>query len=299
MTSGLLLCRDPLRPRTPDAHFRRDAQAVRDLGGRLALLDHDALTAGDAARAVAGVPEGFGPAWYRGWMVRSEQYAELSRALADRGCVLLTTSAAFQAAHELPGWYDLFAHLTPRTVVVPLRYGEVPHEADLVAAVRPLGGGPAIVKDHVKSRKHEWDDACFVPDTADASRLSAVARRFLELRDEDLVGGLVVRRYERLLRPEVRVWWLDGKVLYAGPHPDEPEAAVPALPPLTEVAEAVAALACRFVTSDLAVREDDGALRVVEVGDGQVSDLPRGAGADAVIGGLVAAAAGPDGGGAG
>jgi hypothetical protein len=33
-------------------------------------------------------------------------------------------------------------------------------------------------------------------------------------------------------------------------------------------------LGCRFVTTDVALRTD-GAWRVVEVGDGQVSDFPR------------------------
>ncbi|MDJ0344038.1 ATP-grasp domain-containing protein [Streptomyces sp. H10-C2] len=37
----------------------------------------------------------------------------------------------------------------------------------------------------------------------------------------------------------------------------------------------MAALGCRFVTTDLALRTD-GRWRVVEVGDGQVSDLPQG-----------------------
>ncbi|MGH3858496.1 ATP-grasp domain-containing protein [Actinokineospora sp.] len=44
-------------------------------------------------------------------------------------------------------------------------------------------------------------------------------------------------------------------------------------PDLSGIAELVVKLGCRFVTTDV-VRRDDGAWRVVEVGDGQVSDRP-------------------------
>src|SRR5687768_6954193 len=68
MTVGFLLCSDPLRPRRADPHFEREARAVREADAPLALVDHDALAAGRAGEAVARVPAGFGPVWYRGWM---------------------------------------------------------------------------------------------------------------------------------------------------------------------------------------------------------------------------------------
>lgn len=57
-----------------------------------------------------------------------------------------------------------------------------------------------------------------------------------------------------------------------GAHPDTPDAA-PAGADLAEVGPLVKALALPFVTVDLARRED-GRWRVVELGDGQVSDRP-------------------------
>ncbi|MFD0528379.1 ATP-grasp domain-containing protein [Kitasatospora arboriphila] len=47
-------------------------------------------------------------------------------------------------------------------------------------------------------------------------------------------------------------------------------------------------LGCRFVTTDLARRADGAGWRVVEVGDGQVSDLPRGADAASLYAALLA-----------
>ncbi|SDH77417.1 hypothetical protein SAMN05192558_10319 [Actinokineospora alba] len=149
--------------------------------------------------------------------------------------------------------------------------------------VRPLGPGAGIVKDYVKSRKHDWDTACFVPDLADRGGLRAVVDAFRALQGEFLAGGIVVRAFERFVGPEARVWWLDGQPVHVGPHPDTPGARVE--PDLAGIAELVAKLDCRFVTTDV-VRRADGAWRVVEVGDGQVSDRPATLDPEVLIGAL-------------
>ncbi|ACQ80999.1 conserved hypothetical protein [Beutenbergia cavernae DSM 12333] len=275
--TGLLVPADPLAPRAPDGHFAPEASAAREAGAAVVLLDHDALLAGEADAAVARVPSGAGPLWYRGWMIPADRYAELEDALRARGVGLGTTAPDYARAHELPGWYPTFAGLTPRSVWRASSAGEVPDADTLAALVAPLGGGAGIVKDYVKSRKHEWAEACFVPDLADATHLHRVVARFVQLQDSFLAGGIVVRAFERFAAPdggraaEARVWWVDGAPVVVGPHPDTPDD-VPA-PDLAAVAPAVAALGCRFVTTDLALR-DDGVWRVVEVGDGQVSDRP-------------------------
>ncbi|MFI5533349.1 ATP-grasp domain-containing protein [Kitasatospora sp. NPDC051853] len=275
---------DPLTPRRPDPHFLLEARRVTELGGGTVLLDHDALLAGDVREAVRGVPAGGGPLWYRGWMVPTARYAELAEALAERGRPLMTSGASYADAHELPGWYPVFEGSTPESVWLPGgpgRGGAV-GEAALADAARRLGGrGPAVVKDYVKSRKHEWDEACYVPELADTSGLLRVVRRFEELQGEFLAGGVVLRRFEEYRRGadgravEARVWWLDGDPVLVGPHPDQPDAVV--RPELGVVQPLVRSLGCRFVTTDLAQSAADGSWRVVEVGDGQVSELPRGA----------------------
>src|ERR1700759_2572000 len=111
----LLVPVDPLRARRADEHFAAEA-----VGVAVALVDHDALTepdgAGGATRAVRRVPEGGGAAVYRGWMVRSEQYAAFASALAGRGVMLRTGAADYRRAHELPGWYAALASVTPESV---------------------------------------------------------------------------------------------------------------------------------------------------------------------------------------
>ncbi|MBP0454065.1 ATP-grasp domain-containing protein [Kitasatospora sp. RG8] len=318
---------DPLNPRRPDPHFAWEARTLRELGGEQYLVDHDALLAGDVAEAVRRVPEDCGPLWCRGWMIPAVDYAAFDRALADRGANLLTSAAGYASAHELPGWYGVFEGATPPSTWIPLSPAAGrPGAEQLAAAVERLGGhGPAIVKDYVKSRKHEWDEACYVPELSDLASVGRVVDRFVELQGEFLAGGVVLRRYEEFARAgggdgttdglvnepgagggpaggpagargrggngerpvEARVWWLDGEPVLVGPHPDAPGQS--AEPDLTGVRPLVRALGCRFVTTDLASRADGSGWRVVEVGDGQVSDLPRGIDASGLLTSLIAA----------
>lgn len=166
------------------------------------------------------------------------------------------------------------AGLTPVSGWLPAAPGEVPDPQRLAALAAGLPPGSAVVKDYVKSRKHEWAEACYVPDLADPAALHRVAARFVELQDEFLAGGVVLRAFETFVAPqgaaaEVRVWWRDGVPGLVTAHPDSAVAEVP-----EPVRAAVEALGCPFVTTDLALRAD-GVWRVVEVGDGQVSDLHR------------------------
>lgn len=288
----VILPSDPLVPRRTDPHFAWEAGLVRAAGGGHVLLDHDALLAGDVEDAVRRVPAGSGPLWYRGWMIPVDRYAALAESLADRGCELLTRPADYAAAHQLPGWYRIFEAVTPASSWLP---GAGWDRSALAAAASALGGhGPAVVKDYVKSRKHEWDEACYVPDLADLDALAGVVSRFVELQGEFLAGGLVLRRFEHFVRAadgrteEARVWWLDGEPVLVGPHPDCPGSRV--VPDLTAVRPLVKQLGCRFVTTDLARRADgDGGWRVVEVGDGQVSELPSGTDVGALFRALLSA----------
>jgi hypothetical protein len=265
----LLVPTDPLRPRRPDEHFAAEARAAADIGLTVALIDHDALAGPDGARrSVAAVTEGSGESVYRGWMMRSDQYAALAAVLADKGAPLRTSAAQYRRAHELPGWYPALAPVTPLTAWTT---GDSREEFSAVCA--RLGPGPAVLRDYVKSMKHYWDQAAFIPDLADPVAAWKVATRFRELRDDDFTGGFVVRRYEQFTAAEVRTWWTGGACRLITAHPDTPGEQPPPGIDLTPVTPPIIHLGLAFVTADLA-RRADGQWRIIELGDGQVSDRP-------------------------
>lgn len=264
----LLVPADVLRPREADDHFADEADAARVAGLDVVLVDHDAASRPGGADSAVRRARAQGPARYRGWMLHGDRYREFHAALRRRGIVLGTGPDQYRRAHELPGWYPGLAPLTPRSVWTTTADREAFDQAR-----RDLGSGPAVLRDYTKSIKHRWHEAMFVPDLDDATAAWQVASRFRELRGEDMTGGFVLRRFETFVSAEIRTWWIDGVCRLIGPHPDTPQDM-----PATEfdpdaVRPLIAGLGLTFVTADFALRAD-GVWRLVELGDGQVSDRP-------------------------
>jgi len=264
----LVVPSSPLAPRRPDPHFADEYEAARDLGLDCALVDHDALAAGDAAAGASRLPES-DDVVYRGWMLDSERYAAFDAAVSARGSQLRTTGVSYRSAHELPGWIDSVRAHTAETM-----WTNDDSPAAFDEACRNLGSGPAVLRDYVKSAKHDWDTAVFIPDVADPGGARPIATRFRELRGDDFAGGFVVRRFERYVTAEVRTWWVDGVRAMVTSHPDTPDVLPDDFSMPVGLAAAIASLGLPFVTADLA-RRDDGKWRLIEIGDGQVSDRPR------------------------
>jgi hypothetical protein len=268
-TAGVVLIvpLDPLSPKRPDEAFAEEAAAADRLGVPVVLVDHDAWVAGEPLRLHGRIPEG-AELVYRGWMVTAAPYERLAALVREQGSHLRTAPSEYRAAHELPGWYGALESVTPAS-----SWTTGPDIDALVDLAAGLGPGPGIVRDYTKSEKHHWDEACFIPDLSDPAGVRRVATRFVELRDDLFVGGLVVRRYEPFDPPEARTWWRHGECVLQTPHPDTPGEQPPEPVGLDPLAPLISAVSNPFVTVDLA-RRRDGVWRVVELGDGQVSGRP-------------------------
>ncbi|MBM2623807.1 ATP-grasp domain-containing protein [Actinoplanes sp. LDG1-06] len=254
----LLVPCDVLNPRRADDHLAAEAQAARALGHRVGLIDHDALTAGDAARAVARIPADGDTAVYRGWMLTAPAYAGFVTALSARGVTMRTSAEQYRRGHELPGWYDTLEPFTPLSV-----WTSGAHRDAFDKARSALGRGPAVIRDYTKSMKHYWHEAAYIPELTDADAAWKVARRLHELRGDDFTGGFVLRRFEEFTGAEARTWWIDGTCCLVTAHPDTADQSPAADLPLPQLAGAVAELGLPFVTVDLAAQRD-GTWRVAE-----------------------------------
>jgi hypothetical protein len=61
-------------------------------------------------------------------------------------------------------------------------------QAGFRPACKRLGPGPAVLRDYIKSMKHRWHQAAYIPDFADAPAAWKVASQFRQLRDEELIS---------------------------------------------------------------------------------------------------------------
>lgn len=281
----MLFCADPLNASQPDPTYAEEMAAAERIGIDCDLIRFESLVDDqDAERAVRRVKSATAPTpgVYRGWMLRPEHYGSLYRALDDRGVTLINDPAEYALCHSLPNWYSILDQWTPKSTWLTLE-GDLDVDA-LKSLVEPFNGGPVIVKDFVKSQKHRWAEACFIPSSADTTNVERVVRRFLELQGPDLNEGLVLREFEEFepltahprsgmpLTREYRLFFLNQIPLVASEYWEEGDYEGPT-PPLDQFQAIAARIQSRFFTMDVAQRRA-GDWRIVELGDGQVAGLP-------------------------
>jgi hypothetical protein len=297
----IIYCSEPFSPSKVDPAYQQEADAARRVGFDCSLVNFEALVddrdAATATRriAAADVPD---LALYRGWMLRPESYVAMYGALQAKGLTLVNAPEQYRHCHNLPASYDIIREHTPRTTWLSVE-GTVDFDA-VWPLLEPFGDAPLVVKDYVKSRKHEWNEACFIPSAADRATVERIVRRFLELQGDDLNEGLVFREFVEFeplaehsksgmpLTKEYRLFVLDGRPLFSVEYWEEGDYGA-AAPPVDRFLEVAASVQSRFFTMDVAKRRD-GEWMIVELGDAQVAGLPDRADVDAFYAALARSA---------
>jgi hypothetical protein len=282
----MIFCADPLDHKRPDPLYAVETEAASAAGFACSLLNFEALVdEQDAEAAVRRIPQAAEPelAIYRGWMLRPAAYARLGEILAARGFALINSPEAYQHCHYLPASYPVIEGHTPRSVWLAAESGLGIER--IMAALRPFGAAPLVVKDYVKSRKHEWAEACYIPSASDQREVNRVVTRFLELQGPDLNEGLVFREFVSFeplaqhtrsgmpLTKEFRLFFLDGEPLLSTAYWDEGDYS-DLQPPVERFQQLARRVQSRFFTMDVAKRLD-GDWMIIELGDGQVAGLPE------------------------
>jgi len=269
--------------RDVDPEYTDEWTAAGDVGFARSLVDIEALLAGDAdqaVRRVAAVDERV-PAIYRGWMLPFDRYAELHAALADRAVDLLTSPDAYRHCHHLPASYADIEANTPRSVW--LRKDEGLGIDNVMAQISGFDDAAVIVKDFVKSRKHEWNDACYIRRASDRAEVERVVGNFVRGQGTDLAEELVFREFVPLKRLDVdkrtgapvnveyRMFYVNDRRLL---HARHFEVDMDVIPPFAKFDGAASSIASPFFSMDVALTEA-GDWIIVELGDGQVAGLPE------------------------
>lgn len=280
----IIFCGDPLDSRQPDTMYSAEVEAVKSLGLDYDLINFEDLIGGNANRAIQRIkPQSDTLGIYRGWMLKPTQYEQFYAALMSRGIHLINDGAAYRHCHYLPESYDIIAPYTPETVW--LTTNGLISMPEIMDKLRIFGNNPIIVKDYVKSQKHYWEEACYIPNAADAAGVERVVQRFMELQGDDLNEGLVFRAFvdfEPLtthvksgmpLTKEFRIFYLDGEPLSYVEYWDQGDYES-LKPPLEQFSAVAKSIQSRFFTMDIAKRKD-GDWMIVELGDAQVAGLPE------------------------
>lgn len=237
---------DPLRTKKCDEFYAAELAAVQAAGFEASVFSFEDFQSGSF------LPFPLLPAKtsiiYRGWMLSSTEYEALASSVIQAGARPLTDIKTYLSTHYLPNWYPLIAEFTPETRIFSA-------DTELGTALRPLGWNEYFIKDFVKSLKTSIGSRISTPEEA-----AMVAAEMLQFRDK-IEGGFCVRRVENFLpETEKRFFIMDS-------IPCSMDAEIPDI-----VSECTRRIQSRFFSVDI-VKRRDGVLRIVEIGDGQVSDL--------------------------
>lgn len=284
----IIFCADYWNALAPDPAYEAEVAAAQKLGIAYSLINFEALVEqqnGQRAVRKVGQANDQGMAIYRGWMLKHPVYERLYQALAEKGLTLINTPAAYKHCHYLPESYPIIANHTPLSTW--LKTGTDVSMDEIMETLRPFEEKAVVVKDFVKSRKHAWLEACYIPSAADRPTVERVVKRFLELQGEELNEGLVFREFVEFesltthsksgmpLTREYRLFVLNGKIILTIPYWEEGDYVKQDDDqlPLTWMSEVALNVQSRFFTMDIA-RRVDGSWSIVELGDGQVAGLP-------------------------
>ncbi len=235
---------DPFNKRVVDSDYADDLNALAMRGFSHSLFSFEDFLEGKF-KPSSPIPQDKSVV-YRGWMMMPDSYAILNDTLVTSGCHLLTSPAQYRHCHHLPEWYESCSEFTPATVIVP-------PEVDFVEAVKDLGWARYFVKDYVKSLSTNRGSIADRPDEiAEIVDLMKRYRGYIE-------GGVCIREVEDLQPHTEQRYFVFNQKAY-GSYGMVPEL----------VKTIASRISSPFFSIDI-VANTSGQLRLIEVGDGQVS----------------------------
>ncbi|RSZ59597.1 hypothetical protein EJB06_09270 [Massilia atriviolacea] len=241
----MLFPSDPFNKRLADEAYGEEYAAARAAGVACSLFSFEDFETGQF-RALPALSAGV-EVLYRGWMLSPDRYVRLHQGIAGVGCAMLTSPAQYRHCHYLPEWYALCEEFTPETVVLA-------RDADFAAAMEGRNWPAYFVKDYVKSLTTQRGSVAATPH--EIGELVGLIERYRGA----LEGGVCIRKFEQLQADsEERYFVLRGQAFGR-------EGIAPAL-----VHELARRIDSPFFSVDVAA-SSEGTLRLIELGDGQVSD---------------------------
>lgn len=241
----LLYPSNPFNNKRPDEEYEEEFDAANSIGLACSLFSLEDFNDGQF-RPRPTLDEG-DEVIYRGWMFSVDSYTQLVDAISATGARSLVSAADYRSCHHLPGWYEACKPWTPETIFLE-------RDSDFTRALAELNWHAYFVKDYVKSL------TTLVGSVAkDATEVAELVMLIEQYRGK-IEGGICVRRFESLLPDTEERYFVLRGTAYAR------DGLVPDL-----VKDIAACIDSPFFSVDT-VLSAEGSMRLIELGDGQVSD---------------------------
>ena len=282
----IIFCCNTLNNKNVDSDYLNEYNTIKEIGVQSYLIDFEALvTNNNSKTATSKVPSMSIKqlAVYRGWMLKPEYYTSLYKILLTKNIQLINSPEEYQHCHYLPESYSIIKEYTPKsTSASKIELGT--NFENIAAYTDCFGDKEIIVKDYVKSRKHEWNEACYIPKASDTENVIKIVQRLIELQGSDFNVGIVFREFVKLdflathpesnmpLSKEFRIFFAYGEPIYTTNYWGEGDYAS-LKPNVDEFLSVAKTIKSNFFTLDIA-RTEEGNWIIIELGDGQVAGLP-------------------------
>jgi ATP-grasp domain, R2K clade family 3 len=236
---------NPLHKAQADDPYQEELIAVNAAGYQCSLFDFDALAYGEfRPRPTIQVGD---RVLYRGWMLTPQRYADLIVQIKSKGGEPVTSNDNYLRCHHLPGWYQQCTGFTAETQFFAA-------DQLLESKVADLNWERYFVKDFVKSNTGKKGSIANSP-----AEVCAIVEEIIKYRGE-IEGGVAIRRFEDYRASTERRYFVVKGIAYS------------ATGEIPELVKKIAGIVdAPFYSVDV-VENSAGGLRLVELGDGQVSD---------------------------
>ncbi|MDH7914352.1 ATP-grasp domain-containing protein [Winogradskyella sp. SYSU M77433] len=283
----IIFCDSVIDNKTVEPDYHTEFISAKNNGFNTEIISFEALEEGNIKSALKYMKscDKQELAIYRGWMMRPKVYEAFYQGLLMKNIILINNPVEYNHCHYLPNSYDKIINETPKS-----NWTKDLLQNNILDLVKDFGNNPIIVKDFVKSEKHHWKDACFIPNASDKNKVQEVTNKFLELRGSYLNEGLVFREFVELefltdhsksgmpLTKEFRLIFLNKELVQVLDYWDEGvyDSEKPDIEFFKNIANKIES---NFFTMDVA-KKKDGNWIIMELGDGQVAGLPDHANTD-------------------
>lgn len=232
---------DYFNKKLPDKGYAEEYMALKKAGFNVYLINVDDLENTNVLPILDNES-----LLYRGWMLSPENYKELDRVCGNK---LKVKVESYVNSHYLPKWYDSIKELTIES--------EITTEDEATKKFQELKWDKAFIKDYVKSLK--TGKGSIVDSSIDVNRALTDIKKYKGY----VEGGIIFRRVLNLDIKSEKRYFVLSHTIYGSNEDQE----------MFDIVSEVANKHHEFFYSVDVVRDVSGKLYVIEIGDGQVSDM--------------------------